>query len=216
MSFGIRDPFKYAKPGRRVVHPESYDSCPVCSKVLKATTDGLIPVAPCLIPLVDSDVCDLLIIFACSSCYVAQKRLNCFSIEDLKEYRTKGNRKQIDAPKKAAGRPRKSAASLSKDDLKTLQQAFDLIGSILRGHGAKIETFGRCDTEESDMSRRAMNQDLPEDDIEFGMTEDQKRRMDKAVNDSSERTKLVPSEAWNGKTAAEILKLDKNGLPDGW
>jgi hypothetical protein len=45
------------------------------------------------------------------------------------------------------------------------------------------------------------------------MTPEQKAKMDQAVLAASERTKLIPSEAWNGKTADEILGDD---VPNGW
>ena len=100
-----------------------------------------------------------------------------------------------------------------------LSQAYELIGRIL-GRSASVEsgkTYASAqDLEESNMSRAVHCQGLPDDDIEFGMTDEQRSRMDKAVHNASERTKLVPSEAWNGLTAAEVLKLDNNGVPRGW
>lgn len=225
MPFGIRRPFEYTKPGRVVVHPENYDSCPVCGRPIDTDDDGRVPVAPCLVPVNELADHELVVVLGCSSCYQTQKRLCFTTLDDLRSYREgkKGASVQR-AREKSALEPVKKApeqtsdlalGSLSKSDLKSLQKAYEILGKIL-GRSTETENVGRCDSEESDLSRRNNSQGLPDYDIEFGMTEEQRQRMDKAVHDAAERTKLVPSEAWNGKTSAEILKLDKNGLPDGW
>lgn len=229
MPFGIRRPSEYTKPGRLVVHPDNYESCPICNKPINIDDDGRVPVAPCLIPPNELADHDLIVVLGCSSCYQAQKRLGFTTIEEFRAHRLSKNGRwpsnQNDTPKSPSiKKPRKPKAveqtsdlalgSLSKSDLKSLQKAYEIIGKIL-GRSTETENVGRCDTEESDLSRRVMCQGLPDDDIEFGMTEEQKAKMDKAVHDAAERTKLVPSEDWNNRTASEILE-DNNGVPNGW
>ena len=221
MPFGIRRPFEYTKPGRVVVHPENYDSCPVCGRPIDTDDGGRVPVAPCLVPVNELADHELVVVLGCSSCYQTQKRLCFTTLDDLRSYREgkKGASVQR-AREKSALEPVKKApkqlaqGSLNKSDLKSLQKAYEILGKIL-GRSTETENVGRCDTEESDLSRRAMSQGLPDDDIEFGMTEEQKAKMDKAVHDAAERTKLVPSEDWNNRTASEILE-DNNGVPNGW
>lgn len=222
MPFGLRKPLEYTRPGRTIIQPANYAVCPVCSKPLKVSDKGYTPVAPCLIPLNNDVSYDLIVILGCQSCYLAQNKLGFVTLEQLQEYQinktvrmpSKPSTKLVKTPKspKASGIVHRS---LSSDDLVLLSQAYDLIGRIL--NKAPEINIGRCDSEESDLSRRNNSQGLPDYDIEFGMTDEQRQRMDKAVHDAAERTKLVPSEGWAGKTAEEILaNVGPNGVPDGW
>lgn len=231
MPFGIRKPFKYVKSGRTLIQPENYDRCPVCSKFLTTDSRGYVPVAPCLIPLNDNIEHDLIVVLACASCYRVQNKLAFVTIEELRDYRaTKKGRGVSNPTTKLVKAPKTPKAQKTSDVVHRSTDHDDFLVSlylqvrnelVLKGYNIDslsrpLEVIGRCDSEESDLSRRNNSQGLPDYDIEFGMTEEQRQRMDKAVHDAAERTKLVPSEAWNGKTSAEILKLDKNGLPDGW
>lgn len=212
MPFGIRKPFEYVRHGRVVIHPETYESCPICDKPINVTKDGVVPVAPCLFPPLNTPDRELTVILGCSSCYQAQKRFLFDSVEDLLSRRaTKAVKVPVSKPSKKRAASHLVQRTLSDSDIDLLSKAYELIGEIL-GRSASVE-IGRPDTEESDMSRATMSQGLPDDDIEFGMTDEQRERMDKAVRDAAERTKLVPSESWNGKTAEEILN---NGVPNGW
>lgn len=217
MSFGIRRPFEYDSKSRRVIHPESYDTCPVCGKPTPST-DGLIPVAPCLVPLTEQDDYEPVVIFGCSSCYKAQKSLNFVTVEDFRLNRqTKKSIRLDNRQKRPVGRPRKNPELVQKGKDDFLYSMYLQIRDRLIALGYELGStgliIGRNDTEESDLSRRATSQGLPDDDIEFGMTDEQRARMDQAVHAASERTKLIPSEAWNGKTADEILG---DGVPNGW
>ena len=224
MPFGIRKPFEYTRHGRVVIHPETYDECPICGRPINTSADGIVPVAPCLFPHLDLPDYELTLILGCSSCYQAQKRLGFNTVEELTSHRVSKKPAAVRAPRvkrpyvrepKVRSESHMVHRSLSDADTDLLSQAYELIGRIL-GRSASVEVLGRPDTEESSMSRSVMSQGLPDDDIEFGMTDEQRSRMDKAVHNASERTKLVPSEAWNGLTAAEVLKLDNNGVPNGW
>lgn len=225
MPFGIRKPFEYSKSGRTLIQPDNYDRCPVCSKFLTTDSRGYVPVAPCLIPLNDNIEHDLIVVLACASCYRVQNKLAFVTIEELRDYRaTKKGRGVSNPTTKLVKAPRVPKAqktsdvvhrSLTSDEMVLLSQAYDLIGRILSAKPK--ETVGSICTDEGELSRHVKSQGLPPDDIEFGMTDEQKARMDKAVHDAAERTKLVPSEGWAGKTAEEILaNLGPNGVPDGW
>lgn len=214
MPFGIKNPFEYARPGRTVIHPESYDSCPICGKD-NPVSEGRYPVAPCFFPPKDLPDYDLVVVLGCSSCYQAQKRYGFNTVQELTDFKAVKATKPV--VKKSVGRPKKARSAscvepLSESERELLSQAYEIIGRIL-GRSASVEIIGRPDSEDSDLARRASSQGLPEDDIEFGMTPEQKAKMDQAVLAASERTKLIPSEAWNGKTADEILGDD---VPNGW
>jgi len=216
MPFGIKNPFEYTRPGRTVTHPESYDSCPICGKD-NPVHEGRYPVAPCFFPPKDLPDYDLVVVLGCSSCYQAQKRYGFNTVQALIDFKADKANKPAPIAKKPAGRSRKARStscvgSLSESDKELLSQAYELIGRIL-GQSTSVEIIGRPDSEDSDLARRASSQDLPDDDLEFGMTDEQRARMDQAVHAASERTKLIPSEAWNGKTADEILG---DGVPNGW
>lgn len=225
MPFGIKKPFEYTRSGRKVIHPESYDSCPICGRPISVSTDLTVPVAPCLFPPTDLPEYVSVVILGCSTCYQSQKRLGFYTADELIEHRSskqaREKRTYVKKPKKAVEVQRAShlvQSSFINDDF--LVRLYIQIGDELRSKGFDLsslhqgqEIIGRPDTETSDMSRRAMSQGLPEDDIEFGMTDEQRARMDRAVHAASERTKLIPSEAWNGKTADEILGDD---VPNGW
>lgn len=221
MPFGIRRPLEYIRAGRTVIHPESYDSCPICKKPIDKTADGLTPVAPCLFPHVKLPDYELTVILGCSACYQAQKRLMYNSVQELELYRLTKSVKLDPEPKakKPVGRPPKESSGLasrsySHDELSSMLVMYEIMGEVLRSNGLlKTST----DIVAVNMSRSVSNQGLPDDDIEFGMTPEQRAAMDQAVHDASERTKLVPSESWNGRTAAEILAdTDENGVPNGW
>lgn len=225
MPFGIKKPLEYTRTGRTVIHPESYDSCPICGRPINQSADTTTPVAPCLFPPTDLPDYDLVVILGCSTCYQSQKRLGFYTVGELVEHRSskhvREKRTYVKQPKKAVEVPRASHLVQRlpvHDDF--LVQLYVQIGDELRSKGFDLsslhqsqEIIGRPDTEESELSRKASCQGLPDDDIEFGMTDEQRARMDRAVHAASERTKLIPSEAWNGKTADEILGDD---VPNGW
>ena len=218
MPFGIRRPLEYVRSGRTVIHPESYDSCPICQKPVNIDDKGRVQVAPCLFPPTDLPDKDLTVVLGCQSCYQMQKRLGFNSVEELILHKTTKTVKPAkEQPvKKQLGRPPKAQSlvrrSLSESDIELLTEAYNLIGRILNHEpDEQVQT----DVVAVNMARSVSNQGLPDDDIEFGMTDEQRAAMDKAVHDASERTKLVPSESWNGKTAAEIL-AEEQDLPNGW
>lgn len=219
MPFGIRRPFEYTRPNRTVIHPESYDSCPICQKPINVADDGRVQVAPCLFPPLELSDRELTVVLGCQSCYQLQKRLGFNTVDELLSHKTSKHLKLDPEPKakKPVGRPPKESSglvrrSLSESDIGLLTEAYNLIGLILnQSSEVKVQT----DVVAVNMARSTSNQGLPDDDIEFGMTPEQKARMDKAVHDASERTKLVPSESWNGRTATEIL-ADAEDLANGW
>ena len=229
MPFGIRKPFEYARSGRTLIQPDNYNHCPVCSKFLVTDSRGYVPVAPCLIPLNDNVEYDLIVVLACASCYRVQNKLAFVTIEELRNYRaTKKGRgvsnpttKLVKAPKAQKTSDVVHCSTDHGDFLVSLylQIRHELVlkGYNLDDLSKPKETVGSICTDEGELSRHVKSQGLPPDDIEFGMTDEQRQRMDKAVHDAAERTKLVPSEGWAGKTAEEILaNLGPNGVPDGW
>ena len=220
MPFGIRKPFEYVRSGRTVIHPESYDVCPICQKPVNKDDNGRVQVAPCLFPPLDLSDRELTIILGCQSCYHVQKRLGFNTAEELLSHKNSKAVKPVQEPpiKKKAGRPLKEPSdlvrrSLSESDIELLIEAYNLIGRILKSVPDEVVP---TDVVAANMARSASNQGLPDDDIEFGMTDEQRARMDQAVLDAAERTKLVPSESWNGRTAEEILADCVNGVPRAW
>lgn len=219
MPFGIRRPFEYTRPNRTVIHPESYDSCPICQRPIDKSDDGLTPVAPCLFPHARLPDYELTVILGCSACYQAQKRLMYNSVEDLALYRLTKSVKLDPEPKakKPVGRPPKESSGLasrsySQDELSSMLVMYEIMGEVLRSNGLlKTST----DIVAVNMARSVSIQGLPDDDIEFGMTDEQRAAMDQAVHDASERTKLVPSESWNNRTASEVL-AEAEDLANGW
>ena len=222
MPFGIRKPSEYTRPGRNVIQPESYHSCSICDRPLNLTEEGLTPVAPCLFPPLDLDGFELTLILGCSSCYQIQKRLGFNTVEELIAHRSRKSDKIPNAVKikRPLGRPPKAKAShleLGSDNDDFIVSLYNLCKDALLSKGYDLSTMTKSQPEsDGSLARSASSSGLPDDDIEFGMTDEQRARMDKAVHDASERTKLIPSEAWNGLTAAEVLKLDNNGVPRGW
>lgn len=207
MPYGIKDPSKVSIKGRRLIQTDDYYTCPICKKDLthrKDESSGIIPLAPIRIPLTDQEGFESIAILGCAQCYNGQSRLSFHTLEALVEYRTTprtrgrphGSSYKLDTcnerdlasdvttvPRKP-GRPKDS--SIVKVDLKLLESLYESLGKVIdsiKNIAPEDEVLGDPDLD---------------DDIEAGMTDEQRARMDEAVAMAKAREGKVPQEVPNG------------------
>lgn len=209
MPYGIKDPSKVSIKGRRLIQTDDYYTCPICKKDLRHRKDessGVIPLAPIKIPLTDQEGFESIAILGCAQCYNGQSRLSFHTLEALVEYRTtprtrgrpQGSSYKTDThdrhdlasdvttvPRKL-GRPKGS--SIVKVDLKLLESLYESLGKV-------IDSIKNIAPEDEVLGAPPPD-DL--DDIEAGMTDEQRARMDEAVAMAKAREGKVPQEVPNG------------------
>ena len=209
MPYGIKDPSKVNIKGRRLIQTDDYYTCPICKKDLshrKDESSGVIPLAPIRIPLTDQEGFESIAILGCAQCYNSQSRLSFHTFEALAEYRTtprtrgrppgSGNKiatherhdlapEGIQSSRKP-GRPKGS--SIVKVDLKLLESLYESLGKVIEA--------AKNIAPEDEVLGAPPPDDL--DDIEAGMTDEQRARMDEAVAMAKAREGKVPQEVPNG------------------
>jgi len=209
MPYGIKEPSKVNIKGRRLIQTDDYYTCPICKKDLshrKDESSGVIPLAPIKIPLTDQEGFESIAILGCAQCYNVQSRLSFHTIEALMEFRTtprtrgrppgSGNKRdtndrhdlaqdETSIPRKP-GRPK--GGSIVKVDLKLLESLYESLGKV-------IDSIKNIAPEDEVLGAPPPD-DL--DDIEAGMTDEQRARMDEAVAMAKAREGKVPQEVPNG------------------
>lgn len=203
MPFGIRNPYSYVSKIAEMYPVENYDSCPVCGKDLTSMTKGdWSPVGPVVVPKNVPDDYPKMCILACQSCYQANYNRVFNRIEDLIAYRRSGKRRN-----RVAGT--RDATILdemkSTDDIK-LELIYESLGKLEKefkelrkllsnfdaGPAQKSSAPVQCDNETD--APGAPLDDL-DDDLEAGMTPEQRARMLAAVAVAEARDGKVPEEA---------------------
>jgi len=205
MPFGVKDPFKVNSKGRRLIQTDSYDTCPVCTRELTVTAD-VTPVAPIKIPEHEQDGFESIMILGCQQCYMAQKRLNFHSLESLIDYRTTkriARSVKIETEKPPVDKPIKPARYVSSKkkavfngiSLEHLESLYESLGKVIK---AIKDAKNIAPEEENPPTPEPGTSDIDLDDIEAGMTDEQRAKMNQAVEIAKSREGKVPQEAPDG------------------
>jgi hypothetical protein len=220
MPFGIRDPYAYTNKDRRVIYPKNRNVCEICSRDLSAkNSENWTAVAPVKIPFVDTgDIFESITVLGCQSCYVSQQRMNFHTLDALTDYRktAKVGRKlgtaKIDEHDKGVpvtkpsvrGRPRKNpfdSVSITNEhvtiDLHSLQSLYKQVESLYESLGKLINSTKNIAPEDVVLGAPVQVAD-DDDDIEAGMTDEQRAKMAEAVKIAADRAGKVPQESPNG------------------
>ncbi len=206
MPYGIKDASKVRSKDRRVIVPENLDACPICNKSVAArrAKTGIIPLAPVKIPQTAQEGFEPIAILGCAQCYMAQIRLSFHTLDALIEYRTSSRTRgrpigstvdvamhshQELAPIRKTTKPKRILAPtniLKMVDINLLESLYESLGKVIeaaKNIAPEDEVLGAPD-------------EL--DDIEAGMTDEQRARMDEAVAMAKAREGKVPQEVPNG------------------
>lgn len=193
MPFGSKSPLSYKHPQYKTIHPESYDTCPICNRPIEPDEQGYVPVASCLVPPREIHGVEPVAVLACSSCYYAHRKLSFSSIDDFKEHRVRrkgkrgrpiGSYNNLDELINVDGRimtkAQARATKLVADGHNPMVEMSILIDSIQGSLDALRAMFSKLkiDNPVSD------NNEFSDEDIDFGMTDEQRARFDALKNRS--------------------------------
>lgn len=201
MPFGTKNPHAVCKQGVVIRPHDDYRFCPVCDKDLTDKIDGdHYPVALIVFNKGLDDV-DAQGVFGCSRCYRTFKRLDPNNYESLRLFSKKENAPERRAKLKETRKPEKTF-ELSRSDVRYLRKAQEILNRILGAtHDVPeldandgFEQMGQDELDANSGFDQMGQDDL--DDLEFGMTDEQKARMAAAVAQAAERVKQVPQETW--------------------
>lgn len=189
MPFGVSNPSKRITESEHPVLELEGCSCGICGKDESSkASDDWFPLVPVVIPRQPNGLHQQVMVFVCGVCYAARNRMNFQCIDDFKTYRAGSKR----GPKFfATVKNAKEEQSVSIREILQLVRGMHTF-LVTRGMMPVVvsnETFS--DPYAGDVAITS------EDDVEFGMTEDQKRRMAEAVAKADARTREVPKEEWN-------------------
>lgn len=201
MSFGTKDP--HARPHKRLpmISIPWTDCCPICGNKIKIVDDYW-QVVMLVIPYVEMELYPQKAIYGCATCYGKNLRLRPSTIDELISYRkTRAMSKAMAVSKveNVRARPTSKERPLKKD---LAAPASDVvILTLLRRICEHLGIDASCDvpvTHPESIESSATNLESVEssvtddlDDIEAGMTDEQRAMMDLAVSMASERTKHV-------------------------
>lgn len=196
MPFGVSNASKRVAESEHPVeelNKSMAGTCGVCGKdESRRVEGGWLPLVPVVIPKEPNGLYKQIMVFTCQVCYAARNRKDFQSLEQFKAYRKAGKGPKFGGLKKAA-RTSRNVSESQANDFRAMSLKIDAIYDFLIAQGmaplrVKEQTF-------SDPYVEAESEAF--DDVEFGMTEDQKRRMAEAVAMADARTKEVPKEEWN-------------------
>lgn len=213
MPFGIRDPYAYTSKTRRVIYPKDRHVCEICGRNLSnKNTDNWTVVAPVKIPYVDTgDIFESITVLGCQNCYTSQQRMNFHTLDALVDYRKIAQRGPkvgvkmideqdkgiVDATPRKRGRPRKNQPDLSgltSDfvlvNLQDLLLVYESLGNLIKS--------AKNTAPEDVVLGAPLQVASDDDDIEAGMTDEQRARMAEAVKIAADRAGKVPQESPNG------------------
>lgn len=201
MPFGIADPQKRISNSEHEVEPLVGCVCGICGKDESAKYhDGsLFPLAPVIIPKNPNGLHSQRMVFICAVCYSVRNK---HDFQSLDEFRAVRNNRinRIGRPSGSinkATQVKKSRADVSTkiDDMHRLLKMICIKLSIPLDcspqEHSELKPLEPLESSETD------DDDAFLDDLEFGMTEDQQRRMAEAVKIAEARTREVPKEEWN-------------------
>lgn len=211
MPYGIKDTSKVNIKGRRLIVSDDICVCPVCNKPVgsRKESTGLIPLAPIKIPINEQEGFESIAILGCAQCYNAQARLSFHTLDALTEYREnykKRGRPAGSANSKSAEHDLESASSdvpvlRKKRSQKTTQLVsvdLQLLKSLYESLGKVIKVLENIAPEDKVLGAPSLDVSSDVDDIEAGMTDEQRKRMDEAVAKAKSREGKVPQEAPDG------------------
>lgn len=210
MPYGVKDASKVSSKGRRIIVPENLDVCPVCNKNVahRRELTGLIPLAPIKVPRTDQEGFESVAVLGCAQCYQTQARLSFHTVEALTEYRassrTRGrptgstvdsvmHRKLELAPNCRATKSKRILAPtniLKRVDINLLESLYESLGKVIEA--------AKNIAPEDEVLGAPPPDDIDDDDLEAGMTDEQRARMDEAVAMAKARDGKIPQENPSG------------------
>lgn len=215
MPFGIKDTSKIRANGRRLIELDNPDICPICNRSVAHLREatGIIPLAPIKIPLNDQEGFESILILGCARCYTSQVRLSFHTLEALIEYRENSkSRGRKPGSKHHSIMQELPVGELAKSSVETfvprkrhksprILADFNLLKGVeLRHLESLYESLGKVIDSIKNIAPEDEVLGAPDelDDIEAGMTDEQRARMDEAVAMAKAREGKVPQEVPNG------------------
>lgn len=197
MSFGTKNPAQYKHHKFPTIIPESFDSCQVCGKPTPKAADGYTPVVACVVPM-EEHMGEQFAYLACSTCYKVNDRLHPENLEVLREYRRtlKRGRKpgsQIGAAEVIAAngigikwgepgpKPKKTRQRRASP---VTQMTIEDILSVIEDLKAQVLALGATPVVPV-VPEEEPESELTDEDIDMGMTDEQRARFDALANKSS-------------------------------
>lgn len=182
MPFGTRNPFTYTPPtGVTLIPLEDEFTCPVCGKDLtdhnqKASKCAM---APCIVPKEPSMIHDQKAIFACNSCYNTYRHNFFGFVEEFKD--------AVAAKKPRRSRVQAVSTVKESDAIEVLRKIF----VMLRPMFEDVNEASRTMPQKANEASSGVCEIDYNDDLEAGMTDEQRARMNQAVEEAERRTKEI-------------------------
>lgn len=181
MPFGTRNPSSYTPPTGVEVEPlDDEATCPVCGKDITEHNKaaGKVALAPCIVPKEPSLIHTQRAIFACNACYNTYRHNFFGCIEEFKDA-------------VAAKRPRKARVVKSDVSNDHALEVLRKIYQMLRPLFEDVDEASRTKPQRTSVLSAGDCEIDFDDDLEAGMTPEQKARMEQAVIDAAARTEKV-------------------------